>query len=79
MTDYERRREKKASALLRKELNEAQLSTLYELQKFGWELKFIRHHLQRGIPVVFDADRKKFAILEPDGRINENPGFDIRH
>ena len=65
---------------LRKELNPAQLETLCDLERFGWELKFIRHPLfQPSIPVVFDGDRKTFAILEPDGTLNEHPPFDIRH
>ena len=28
--------------------------------------------------VVFDGDRKKFSVLELDGTLNENPGFEIR-
>jgi len=50
------------------------------LEAFGWELKFIRRPLfQTPVPVVFDSDRKKFAVLEPNGKLNENPGFEIRH
>ena len=50
-----------------------------ELERFGWELKFVRRPpFQPSIPVVFDADRKQFAVLEPDGTLNENPGFTIR-
>jgi len=42
-------------------------------------LKFIRRPLfQDPIAVVFDSERKHFAVLEPDGTLNENPGFDIR-
>jgi len=66
-------------AKLRAELNEEQLLTLSELERFGWELKFARHPLFQDIlPVVFDADRNSYAVLRPDGTLDENPGFDIR-
>lgn len=62
-----------------KELNEAQKDTLRQLEAVGWELKFVRRPLfQPSIPVVFDGARKRYAVLEPDGTLNENPGFDIR-
>jgi len=60
-------------------LNEDQRMTLVELEHFGWALKFVRRPLfQPSIPVVFDADRKRYAVLETDGSLNEQPGFDIR-
>ena len=80
MTELERRSaEQAASAKLRALLNEEQRVTLMELERFGWELKFVRRPMfQPSIPVVFDGDRKTYAILEPDGTLNENPGFEIR-
>ncbi len=33
---------------------------------------------QPSIPVVSDATRTKYAVLEPDGALNAEPGFDIR-
>lgn len=79
--DNERRKiDKQKQAAMKAELNPAQLDTLRDLEGFGWELKFIRHKpFQPPIPVVFDGERKKFAVLEPDGSLNENPGFEIRH
>ncbi len=66
-------------ARLRAQLNEEQLLTLSELERFGWELKFARHPLfQDALPVVFDADRNRYAVLRPDGTLDENPGFEIR-
>jgi hypothetical protein len=81
MHQSERRKdEHHSSRELRGELNEAQRDTLAELERFGWELKFIRKPLfQPSIPVVFDGDRHAFAILEPDGTLNEHPAFEIRH
>jgi hypothetical protein len=81
MNDKERRYPggRPQRAMLR-ELNEAQLSMLKALEAYGWELKFIRRPMfAKGVPVVFDGERKKFAVLEADGSLNENPGFDIRH
>ena len=81
MVDNERRSEsaKANQALLKRQLNQAQLQTLNELEHFGWELKFIRRKpFQPAVPVVFDADRKRFAVLEEDGTINDKPNFTIR-
>ncbi len=64
---------------LRRELNEAQLDALGELERYGWELKFVRHPLfQPLIPVLLDPDRKRYVILEEDGTLNEHPHFVIR-
>jgi len=64
---------------LRRQLNEAQLDTLGELERYGWELKFVRRPLfQPLIPVLRDPDRKHYAILEVDGTLNEHPPFVIR-
>ncbi len=80
MVDKERRADTKANqAALKRQLNDAQLLTLSELEHFGWELKFIRRKpFQPAVPVVFDAERKRFAVLEEDGTINDKPGFEIR-
>lgn len=80
MTEPERRNtDQDSRARLRALLNEEQRTTLAELERFGWELKFIRRPLfQPLVPVVFDADRKTCAVLEIDGTLNEDPGFDIR-
>jgi hypothetical protein len=80
-TEKERRRAEAAAsqAQLKSQLNAAQLNTLGELEHFGWELKFIRRKpFQEPVPVVFDADRKRFAVLEMDGTLNDDPGFEIR-
>jgi hypothetical protein len=78
--DLERRKgTRELSSVLKRELNEAQKTTLMGLEQFGWELKFVRRKpFQPPVAVVFDGDRKHFAVLEPDGSLNENPGFEIR-
>jgi len=82
MTDLDLERRKtlrELSSVLKRELNDAQLATLNGLEQFGWELKFVRRKpFQPPVPVVFDGDRKHFAVLEADGTLNENPGFEIR-
>jgi hypothetical protein len=76
----ERRKSERApSSVLKRDLNEAQRTTLMGLEQFGWELKFVRRKpFQPSVAVVFDGDRKHFAVLEPDGTLNESPGFEIR-
>jgi hypothetical protein len=80
MNASERRKsELKLSNALKRELNADQRMALAELEKFGWELKFIRRPMfQQPVPVVFDSDRRHFAVLQADGSLDENPGFDIR-
>jgi hypothetical protein len=79
MEEKRRQTEKELAILLKRELNEEQRMTLADIERFGWELKFIRRPMfQPSIAVVFDSDRKRFAVLEPDGTLNENPGITIR-
>jgi hypothetical protein len=80
MSEIERRKvQKELCSVLKRELNEAQRDTLAGLEHFGWELKFVRRKpFQPSVAVVFDGDRKKFAVLELDGRLNEEPTFAIR-
>lgn len=80
MVDRERRQGKTAqSNALRQQLNEDQLMTLRSLENFGWELKFVRRPpFQEAIPVVFDGERKTFAVLRADGTLEENPDLHIR-
>ena len=82
MTESEvdrRKRDEESKARLRALLNEDQRHTLAEMERFGWELKFVRRPLfKASIPVVFDGDRKTYAVIEVDGSLNEDPGFDVR-
>ena len=80
MPDAERRRrDKERSAELKRELNPDQLMTLRGLEQFGWELKFIRRPpFMAKVAVVFDGDRKSYAIIEADGTLNEKNELHIR-
>jgi len=75
----ERRHGDEARAALRRQLNEDQRITLAEIERYGWTLKFIRHPpFQPALAVVFDAERKSFAVLEANGQLNQQPGIKIR-
>lgn len=66
-------------AELKAGLTPEQLATLATMEQFRWTLKFVRRPMfLPPIPVVFDRGRQRYAVLEPDGSINENPGFKIR-
>ena len=52
-------------------LNESQKLALKQIERFGWELHFVRKPLfQNVIPVVISGDNGSIGILEEDGRIN---------
>lgn len=80
MTDRERRQpHSRPNAALRAQLNEDQLMTLRELERFGWELRFVRRRpFQDLVPVVVDGDRKSFSILKADGTLEDNADIKLR-
>ena len=80
MTEQERRNQApQVPEVLKAELNPEQRETLGELEKFGWELRFVRHDPeQRPVPVIFDAEREKFAVLDTEGNLDENAFINIR-
>jgi hypothetical protein len=68
-----------ASRALEKELSFDQVVTLRELERFGWELKFVRRPaFAPPIPVVFDPDRKHYAVIKQDGTLDEAESLNIR-
>ena len=80
MMEKERRQsELRCASALTRQLNDAQKLTLVDVERFGWELKFIRRPMfLQPLPVVFDPERKHFAVLKEDGTLDESPAFDIR-
>jgi hypothetical protein len=64
------------SMVLKRELNESQLATLNTLERFGWQLKFVRRECAAKTAVLFDPDAKRYALLGRDGNVNENPIFE---
>ena len=62
------------SGALKRQLNEAQQATLNTLERFGWQLKFIRRPPgQPPLVVLQDPDTGKFAVLDEEGELDENP------
>ena len=74
-TNERRSTKRTASSALKRELNEAQLHTMHTLERFGWELKFIRRTQNGRLVVLFDPDARRYAILGEDGELDENPVF----
>ena len=70
--------EKERSAALKRQLNDAQLATLNTLERFGWEIKFIRRIPGGKLPVLFDPDTRKYATLNDAGELDENHGIVFR-
>lgn len=81
VTDKDRRASSQAVPdILKAELNPDQRETLGELEKYGWELRFVRHDPeQRPVPVIFDAEREKFAVLDAEGKLDEKAFVNIRN
>ena len=62
-----------------KHLNESQVLALKQIERFGWELHFVRKPLfQDIIPVVISADKGSIGVLEEDGRINMDTDIKFR-
>ena len=80
MYGRERRRSHDADqAALRAALTPAQREALPLLERFGWTLRFVRRPLfQDPVPILFDREGRRWVTLEPDGSINESPGFKLR-
>ena len=60
-------------------LNEDQLTSLRQIENFGWQLHFVRRPLfQDPVVVIVSAEGDRFGTLEADGRIEIKNHFDIR-
>ena len=56
-----------------------QLATLHTMEQFHWKLRFVRRPMfMAPIPVLFNRDYSRYAVLEEDGSINEAAHFRIR-
>ena len=68
-----------ASYEMTRGLSAPQLTTLAELEQFGWRLGFVRRPLfQAVVPVVFSPDRVSYAVLRTDGSVDERPDIKVR-
>lgn len=60
-------------------LTKEQLLAIKAVEKFGWELKFLRRPVfQDPIVVLFSPDGSKIGIMDKDGKIDVNPDITLR-
>ena len=60
-------------------LNEDQLAKLSTIEKFGWELKYIRRPLfQDPVAVALNPNGNSIGTLESDGSLNLDPCIETR-
>ena len=60
-------------------LTDPQLATLHTIEQFHWTLRFVRRPMFLApIPVLFNRDDSRHAVLEEHGSINGTPDFKIR-
>ena len=74
---HERRQMDKDIHFFWDDLNLAQKFSVAELQRFGYELSFVRH-VTSGSMAVLRAGNK-FAAINHEGEINTAPDISIRH
>lgn len=64
---------------LKDTLNDLQLIALQNIERFGWELRFVRWPLfQDAVPVVFNGEGNMIGVLEEDGRLNLESDIQVR-
>lgn len=64
---------------LRAGLTQEQARAIATLETFGWTLRFVRRPLFRDpVPVLFDKAGSRWLVVDGDGTLDENPGFEIR-
>ncbi|MGO3126977.1 MAG: hypothetical protein ACTIJY_02775 [Luteimonas sp.] len=67
------------AATLRAGLTPAQTRAIATLEQLGWTLRFVRRPLFRDpVPVLLEKSGSRWIAVDGDGRLDENPGFEIR-
>jgi len=74
-----RRYARDSSEVLKHSLNDEQLTTLLQFERFGWILKFVRDDEADPLAAVYDPDHDRFAALQPDGSVDTDPSVRFRH
>ncbi|MCB1787151.1 MAG: hypothetical protein H6955_14130 [Chromatiaceae bacterium] len=60
-------------------LTQEQALGLRNVENFGWQLAFVRQPLfEPPVTVVVSPDHQRFAVLEPDGRVNMELNITLR-
>ena len=63
----------------KKMLNSLQLMAIRNVEKYGWELHFVRRMgLDTPIPVVKGPDGQIIGVIDADGNVDPNPKINIR-
>lgn len=61
-------------------LSQQQLSTLNRMERFGWNLEFVRHPLfQEVTAVITNPDTDDIGVIEDDGVFNKDHGLFLRN
>ena len=62
-----------------KYLNEDQQAQLQTIERFGWNLKYIRRPIfQDPVVIVMNPDIGSVAVVENDGSLNQQPDIEMR-
>ena len=63
---------------LRAKLNDAQLDMARELERFGWDLRFVRQRpFQPVVPVMYSCE-ETFLLLREDWTVDDAPQIELR-
>lgn len=74
---YERRQIDKDMHFFWEELNLAQKFSVAELQRYGYDLLFVRHQANGNIAVMTAGER--LASIDAEGQIDTEPLVSLRH
>lgn len=79
MNQEKRTTDDQSQSLMLKELTDAQRAAINQLERFGWDLSFVRRPLFKDvIPVLKDPEHDRYAVMEADGSLNEDHHLIIR-
>ena len=60
-------------------LTPEQQATIHTMETFHWRLKFVRRPLFKiPIPVLFNREGDRYAVVNEDGTIDEQPALKLR-
>lgn len=79
MDKHRRKGEKPIPDNLGDTLNKSQLFSLPILERFGWELQFVRRsQSSKAVPIVCNTEGTMIGVLEDDGRLNLQVDVQVR-
>ncbi|HSE12627.1 MAG TPA: hypothetical protein VLB69_08330 [Rudaea sp.] len=77
---FDRRRVRPVSVSdWKRKITAEQADTLRSLELVGWSLRFVRMDGENApLAAVYNPDNNSLAVIEPDGRLVENPKLRFR-